>query len=472
MPNPIVHTTRARVRHSITLAAIAVSPLLITVAPGGNVQAGDDDTSITFWTPHTTPARLAGQEAVAAAFTAETGIEVDVVPLGGADQNTSLVTGAASGDVPDVILHAPDQTAAWSSQGLLDTETPQQIVDELGADTFSEQALNLVTVDGTLGAVPSDGWGHLVVYRRDLLEAAGLEPPSTVEDLGTVATALRSGSVSGMALGTQPGNPFTTESLEAILQPTGCDLVTDGEVTIGSDECAEGLDVFRQLAESSVAGQFDVESARAAYLSGNAGMLLFSSHILDELAGLDPDHPATCGECSDNPSFLAENSGFVTVLNADSEGGGRQYGATLNYGIPTGANAEAASQYIEYVLSEGYVDTLATATEGRVPLRAGNQDNPTEYIDAWGTLPFGVDQSAGLSIADVYGDEVVQAIQDGANAISRWGYGTDDAALAGAVFSQFVLAQNIEPLLNGSDPAEVAAQMAEEVTAVQQEIGG
>ncbi|NED94211.1 extracellular solute-binding protein [Phytoactinopolyspora alkaliphila] len=461
----------------ITTGLTAAGVLLAVAACGGDDSSGGDEgngepaSPITMWTPHVTPERLAGQEAVAAAFTEETGIEVEVVPLAGADQNQSLVTGAASGDVPDVILHAPDQTAAWNEQGLLDTEVPAQVMENLGAETFSEQALDLVTVGGALAAVPSDGWGHLVVYRQDLLDDAGLDTPETVQDLAEIAAELSSGSMSGMALGTQPGNPFTTESLEAILQPTGCDLITDGEVTVDSPECAEGLRVFRELADSSAGGQFDVESARAAYLAGNAAMLLFSSHIIDELAGLDPNNPLTCAECADDPMFLAENSGFVTVLNA-AETGGRQYGATLNYGVPVGANADEARQYIEYVLGDGYVDTLATATEGRVPLRGGTAENPTEFIDAWGELPFGPDPENDASISEIYGEEVVQALQDGANAISRWGFGTDDATVAGAVFSQHVLAQNIEPLYRGTDPAEVAAQLAAEVSTVQQEIGG
>lgn len=466
-PTRATGPTRA---HALKLALLSAT-LAVPALAVANTTSAQPSTTITVWTPHVTPERIAGQEAVAAAFTEATGIGVNVVALGGADQNTSLVTGAASGDVPDVILHAPDQTAAWASQGLLDVELPQQIIDSLGADTFAEQALTLVTVDGTISAVPSDGWGHIVFYRSDLLDAAGIDAPTTVAELAAAATALSGGSVSGMALGGQVGNPFTTESLESMLQPTGCDLVTDGEVTIDSDTCVEALGLFRELVDSSVAGQFDVQGARSAYLSGNAAMLVFSSHFLDELAGLDPNNPLACDECTDNPRFLAENTGMITVLNPGEDGSGRQYGSTLNYGIPVGANAEAAQAYIEYVLSEGYVDTLAIATEGRVPLRAGNADNPTEYVDAWGALPFGVDQSEGLSIADVYGEEMVAAVHQGATSVRRWGYGTPDAQLAGLVFSQHLLAQTIEPLLGGGDPADTAAAMAAEVQSVKDELG-
>lgn len=423
--------------------------------------------NIVFWTPQTTPERVAAQQEIAAAFTAESGIEVEVVPLAGADQNQALVTGAASGDVPDVILHAPDQTAAWNQQGLLDTAAAQELLDELGPDTFNQRAIEFVTLDEQVAAVPSDGWAHLIVYRSDLLAAAGLEPPASLADLAEVATATSSGSVSGMAMGTQPGTPSATEALESMLQPTGCQLVTDGEVTIDSPECVEGLEIFAQLAESSVAGQFDVPSARAAYLAGNAAMLVFSSHIIDELAGLDPANPPTCAECADDPAFLAENSGFVTVLD-----GGAQYGTTLNYGIPTGANTAEAQEFIRYVMSDGYVESLAAATEGRIPLRLGTADRPTEYIDAWGELPFGATPGSDLSIADVYGDEVVTALADGTEAISRWGFGTPDAELAGAVFAQNVLSNNLESLYTSGDAQAVASAMAEAVAAVQQEVGG
>src|SRR5665647_2448419 len=102
------------------------------------------------------------------------------------------------------------------------------------------------------------------------------------------AAALADTGVSGIALGTQPGTPSSTEAVEPIFLAAGCQLVEDGEVTIDSDECTDAAAGFKRLADSSLAGQFDVPSARAAYLNGTAAMLLFSTHILDELAGLDP----------------------------------------------------------------------------------------------------------------------------------------------------------------------------------------
>ena len=313
---------------------------------------------------------------------------------------------------------------------------------------------------------------HLIAYRADLLEEAGVEVPTTVPELAAAATTIeRELDVTGIALGTQSGTASGTEGIESIFQSAGCQLVSDGEVTIDSPECTETAGQFKELRDSSVAGDYDVESARAAYLAGDAAMLLFSTHILDELANLDEAVPPTCEQCADNPAFLAESSGFITVLEPSggsaSGAAPAQFGATLAYAVPAHADSDEARQYIEYVLSEGYADTLAVATEGRLPLRTGTPENPTEYLDAWGDLGFG--PKVESSVAEVYGDDLVTAMGDGMTAVSRWGQGTPDATLAGLVATQGTLAQQLDPLYQGTDPAEVTRQMAAEVTALQQD---
>ncbi|WP_181157433.1 ABC transporter substrate-binding protein [Microbacterium sp. MYb62] len=448
-------------RIAAPLAALAALSLLAGCSAPADTPATEDQ-SIVFWTPQTTPERLAAQEEIAAAFTEKTGIEVEVVPMAGADQDQALVTGAASGDVPDVILHASTQTGAWSSQGLLDAQAATAAVDALGPDTFNANALDAVTIDGEISAVPSDGWSHVIAYRTDLLEKAGVDVPTSVEELAEAATTVKEKlGITGLAFGTQAGTASATEGIQSLFQSAGCELVTDGEVTIDSDACTEAAEQFLTLRNSSTAGDFDVTSARAAYMNGDAAMLLFSTHILDELAGLDSATPATCPECAATPTFLADNTDFVTVLGDEP----RQYGAILSYGIPTGAHTEAAQEYIEYVLDEGYTDTLGVATEGRVPLRNGTADDPEAFASAWGGL--GIGPAHDRTSAEIYGDDFVTKMSEGINSLYLWGMGTDDATLAGLVFSQGVLANQIEQLYNGSSPADVTAAMKAAVEEVQ-----
>jgi multiple sugar transport system substrate-binding protein len=450
---------------------VAVSMLLLSTACSPE-ESEEGDGSIVFWTPYTTPERIALQQPVIDAFTEATGIEVEMVPLEPEQAGQTLVTAAASGDVPDVIAHNPSSTAAWASQGLLDNEAPQAIVDELGADTFSRGALDMVTVDGALHAVPSDGWGHTIAYRTDLFEDAGLEAPRSVADIAAAAEALDADGLAGIAIGTTPGDVYTQEGIESMLLPFGCELATDGRVSIDSPECVDGLGHYQRLAAAAGPAQMDVEAARAAYLSGAAAMVLFSSHIVDEVAGLDVDNPVTCPECAADPRFLAENTAFLTTFTGTGGEAPVEYGQTTNYGIPAGANVEDAKAFIAFLLSEGYVDNLASATEGRIPVRPGPEAGSTEYLDEWSELRFGNDETQDRSIAEVYGPELVERLAAGAEEFTRWGWGSDDAELAGIVFSQTLLATEAEALFDGAPPSEVAASMAAVVEAAQQDLGG
>ncbi|MFW5419512.1 extracellular solute-binding protein [Nocardiopsis sp. CNT-189] len=449
-------------------AALCTALLLSSGCAPPEEDGGDG--GLVFWTPHVTPDRLAQQEATARAFTEETGIEVNVVPMSAADQNQSMVSGAVSGDVPDVVLIAPDQASAWHDQGLLDTDVPADAVEALGASTFSGRAMDMVTLDGGPVAVPSDGWGQVLVYRTDLFEKAGLDPPETLADVAQAAELLDSGDRAGIVLGTAPGDPFTTQTLEAVLLAGGCELVDGtGTVALESPECVGALEKYARMAGASVPGDQDVETTRAAYLAGEAAMLFWGSHIFDELAGLAPDFPPTCDECAGDPAFLAERSAAVGALRTPT-GSAAQYGLTLNLGVPRGADTASARRYIEYLLGPAYTEVLAVSPEGRIPMRTGTADDPQAYTRAWAELPAGEDDATRAPLSDFYDEATVRGIAESAQGFRRWGLGTRHAAFAGALASQNTLAQEVGPLFDGAAPADVARAMADGARAVQADV--
>lgn len=444
-----------------------------TATAGGTEAAAsaEDGTTLIFWTQHATPQRLAIQEEVAAAFFETTGITVEVVGLDAAGQNQAIVAAAASGDLPDVVLHAPDQTAAWTEQGLLDGAAAQQVVDALGADTFSADALRLVTLDGQLQAVPSDGWGQMLYYRTDLFAAAGLDAPSSLQDIADAAEVLTAGGTTGIVLGTAPGNGYTSQTLETIALANDCQMFTDGQISLDSANCVNALAEYQRMAAASVPGDQDVESSRAAYLAGDAAMVLWSTHFLDELAGLDLNFPVSCEQCADNPQYLAENTGVVSLFTGPDNDDATTFGQTMNLGIMTGAQTEAARQWVEYVLSEAYVQILSTATEGRVPVRTGTADEPQKYVEEWKALTLGADPSLRMPFDEVYSAEVIQTVVDGANGFTRWGLGTADAGVAGTLASQNALSHDLAPLFAGGDPLAVAAAWQATAEAAQRDAG-
>lgn len=441
--------------------ALTAAAALVLAACGTDPDTDAEGEEIVFWTPHTTPQRLAIQEQIAADFTAETGIEVNVVGLDAAGANQAIVSGAASGDMPDVVLHRPDQTAAWFEQGLLDAEAAQEVLTGLGPETFSDYALDLVTLDGELQAVPSDGWGQFLFYRTDLFEEAGLEPPTSLEEIAPAAAALNDAGHTGIVLGTAPGDDFTTQTLETFALMNDCQMFTGTDVTLNSPECENALTEYQSIVAESVSGEQDVDSTRASYLSGEAAMTVWSSHFLDELAGLDPNFPVSCAECEDNSQFLAENTGVVGLLGGPDNAEATTYGITLNLGIMRGANTEAAQQWVEHAMSEEYIEHLSTATEGRIPVRTGTPEDDQAYVQEWMSQPLGADPDQQMPFDDVYSEDVIAAVVDGANGFSRWGLGTENASTAGALAAQNALADDLQPLFDGTEAAQVAQVMQE-----------
>ena len=59
-------------------------------------------------------------------------------------------------------------------------------------------------------------------------------------------------------------------------------------------------------------GNQDADTTRATYFAGDAAMVIWSSFLLDELAGLRSDALPTCAQCKKDPMWLAQNTGILT----------------------------------------------------------------------------------------------------------------------------------------------------------------
>lgn len=458
---------RAALRPAAVLSAAALTAGLAACSD----EDADGAQDLTFWTPHTTPERVAVQERIAADFEEETGVSVNIVGMEAGDMNQAVVAGAASGELPDIALIGPDQVASWSSQGLLDPEPAQTVLETLDPSTVSERALDLVTVDGAAEAVPSDAWGELVYYRTDVFDELGLDAPESVQDVVEAASTIDDSDVgmAGIVLGTQPADPMARENLEHFGLANGCQMFEGDEVALESDACVQTLEDMQTMAEASVSGDQDVESTRAAYLAGGAAMVVWSPHMLNSIAGLDANFPVSAEGVEDNPLFLAENTGVVGGLTGAANDEPTGYGLTMNYGVLQGADTEAARQYIEYVMTDGYIDTLASAPDGRAPVRSGTAENPQEYADAWAELEIGPDGGDRLPFTEAYSDDELEEIIAAANDFSLWGFGTDNWATAGAAMTQNTLVTDYNALLNDGDPQGYAEDIADSVRTLQLE---
>ncbi|MEU8087486.1 extracellular solute-binding protein [Micromonospora sp. NPDC049101] len=452
---------------------ILATTLIMALTASSLLACGDDEPDsnskkITVWSLEDVADRVTATKAIIADFTAKTGIQVDLVTVN-EDQFPSLIAAnAAAGDLPDVVGSvslAGIRTLAGNE--LLHASANAEVVDKLGKQTFSPRALELTSDDGKQLSVPSDGWGQLLVYRKDLFAAAGLPAPDTYERITDAAARLNTGGVAGITAATSSSDVFTQQTFEHLALANGCQLTDDsGKVTLDSPQCVEAFRFYGDLIRtSSVKGAQDVDTTRATYFAGKAAMVIWSPFILDELAGLRNDAKPTCPQCQSDPSFLAKNSGFVTAIKGPNGTEPAQYGEISSWAVLDGAAADPAKSFVEYMLGDGYPRWFGMSPEGRFPVRKGTPAEPEAYLTAWNTSQAGVD--AKKPLADVFGDEVLADLRRSPDTFQRWGLTQGQGKLVGAMLGELPVPKALSDVYSGkSDAAAAAGRAKKDVEAI------
>ena len=417
---------------------------------------------IRFWTTETQPARLERQQAMAADFEAKTGIAVEVIPVEEGDLGTRATAAFAAGDLPDVIYHTLQYALPWAEAGILDTEAATDVIEQLGPSTFASGALDMAKTDGGYASVPVDGWTQMLVYRKDLFEAAGLAPPTSYANVEAAIAKLHNPpGMYGFVAATKVDENFMSQVLEQVFLANGVSPVgPDGFTPLEEGPTIEVLDFYRELAKASPPGELYWQQSRELYFAGKAAMIIWSPFILDELAGLRDSAPPTI---NDDPTSreLASKTGIVTNFSGPSNPDGAAWADIRYFGITADANTDEAMSFVDYSMNEGYTQTLAIAPEGKFPVRKGTQDDPHRFELAWSKLPVGVDRKAPL--ADLYAQDMIDEIVGGLDVAQRWGVKEGQLSLASKIINSQVINRLVRDYIDGRRDAKatVAALNAE-----------
>ena len=257
-----------------------------------------------------------------------------------------------------------------------------------------------------------------------------------------------------------------SQVLEHVFLANGVSPVDSGGVR-ALDEAAtiEVLEFYKAIAEASPPGDLYWDQSRTLYFSGNAAMIIWSPFILDELAGLRDSAPPTI---NDDPtsSDLAAATGIVTNFAGPSNPDGAAWGDVRYFGITSDASTDAAMEFVQYSMSDGYGATLAIAPEGKFPVRRGTADNPTEYADLWATLDVGVDRKAPLG--DLYEASMIEEIVGGLDVAQRWGVAEGQLSAASAIINSQVINRFVREYIDGErDAAATVSELNAAIAAVQ-----
>ncbi|MEO1949515.1 extracellular solute-binding protein [Thioclava sp.] len=440
-------------------AMLMGSTVLALMAGAVAVQAQ----TIKFWTTEEQPERLAKQQQMADDFKAKTGITVDVIPVTESDLNQRATAAFAAGDLPDVIYTPLQNVLPWTDAGIVDTLASTDVVDKLDPATFAPGALKMVETDGDYAAVPVDGWTQMILYRKDLFDKAGLAPPTDFKSIEAALDKLNNPpNMYGFVAATKVDENYMSQILEQIFLANGVSPVgPDGFKPLDEKKTVEVLNFYKKLADASPPGENYWKQSRELYFAGKAAMIMWSPFILDELAGLRDSAPPMI---NDDPTSteLSKDTGVVTNLAGPSNPDGASWADLRYFTITADADTEAAEQFVDYSMNDGYEQTLSIAPEGKFPTRRGTDADPEKFTKLWATLPVGVDRKAPLK--DLYAPAVVDEITKGLDTAQRWGVKDGQLALASKMLNSQVINRVVRDFIDGNISAEDAvAKMNDEL---------
>lgn len=442
---------------SFRKASLLATAALLAAGLAGAASAQ----TIRFWTTEEQPDRLAKQEQLAEDFKAKTGITVEVIPVTESELGQRATAAFAANDLPDVIYFTLQYALPWAEAGILDIDADTEIVEDLGVDTFAPGALNMAEMDGDYVAVPVDGWTQMIVYRKDLFDENGLEPPTTYAAIGKAIDVLHNPpDMYGFVAATKVDENFMSQVLEHVFLANGLSPVDEnGIAPMDEDQLIETLNFYKMIADASPEGELYWQQSRELYFAGKAAMIIWSPFILDELAGLRDDAPPTI---NDDPTSteLAQKTGVVTTFAGPSNPDGAAWADIRYFGVTTDANKDAAMQFIEYSMDDGYMQTLSIAPEGKFPVRRGTADDPEKFVNGWAKLPVGVDRKAALT--DLYAPEVVSTIVSGLETANRWGVKEGQLSAASKIINSQVINRIVRRFIDDEITAEEAAKSINE----------
>lgn len=333
-------------------------------------------------------------------------VSIDYQPVAG-DYPQQMLANFSAATPPDVFYVDSAVAPEWIEEGFL---LPlDDYIAESGMDTsqFYPGYLDAFRgPDGQIYGLPKDASTLALFYNPDMLEAAGVEPPTNWDELAAAAEALTSGDVTGLCL-----SPSLDRALAFIYQNGGAIYNDDfTEATFDTPEVREAVEYYL--------GFFDNDTGKSPSElgSGWCGEALGQEKVAMVFEG-NWLIPFMEGTFADVPFATAE-------MPAGTEQATLAFTVSYSIGADS-ANPDAGWSLLNYLTGPEGMETwtsqgLALPSRQDVPVPEGREAllAGAEYARPWSFTPSFADVSTAFNnafTAAVEGsggvDEIVSATQ-------------------------------------------------------------
>ncbi|MFM2485827.1 ABC transporter substrate-binding protein [Celerinatantimonas yamalensis] len=379
-------------RYFLSMVCRGISSLILLLAlTSMSAQA----TTIEFWTAQTQTDRLNTIHLLTSTFSAlHPNITIHVVPVDENEMAQQLAAASASKTLPQVIEVNSEIIMAIGQQGISDTQSMQQSVQQIGLKRFLPGVVTMLQGRHRQQfGIPFHGWVQGIWYRKDWFKEHHLAAPDNWQHILAAAKALnrpqdnRYGILVGTKIDSYAEQVFTQLALSNNAQ----EFNSKGQLVFNSPAMLETLKFYRQLAAYTPPGP-QTWRARDYYLQGKLGMFFYSTFIMDDLAlaevaknSLSADHFKDLRGGSFDPT-LVKNTGFIATINHRSAA---SYG-TLSGLVAlktTPQQAAATRQFIQFLYQPAsYITFLHMAPGGMNPVLQGIANQASFLNDPNGVM--------------------------------------------------------------------------------------
>jgi sorbitol/mannitol transport system substrate-binding protein len=297
---------------------------------------------------------------------------------------------ATNGGQYDILTIGTYEVPIWGAQGWL---APLEFGAEYDVDDLLPAIRAGLTVDGTLYAAPFYGESSMVMYRTDLMEAAGLTMPEapTWADIEAAAAAMtdKDAGIYGICLRGKAGWGENMALLTAMSNSFGARWFDESWVPqFDSEQWANTLNTYLRLMN-------EYGPPGASSNGFNENLTLFQQGK----CGMWIDATVAASFVTDpNNSTVADHVGFA--LAPDNGLGKRgNWLWAWSLAVPASSDSvEAATTFIEWATSKAYLELVASK-EGWANVPPGTRTSLYENPE-YASIPFAAMTLASINAAD------------------------------------------------------------------------
>lgn len=221
---------------------------------------------------------------------ADNDIRVETLPTEWNNYYDQIKAAYAGGNPPDVHVMHRHRVMEFASLGAVAPLTPEELAEAgIDVDDWAPAALDAVTFDGQIYAVPMDFHALLWHVNVDIMEQADLldengDPiiPSSPEELLAQADAVKKATGKDYLAQQFQAGVFGMRTAMAFVMQQGANLYEGDEVTVETDAMVNAANLVQKLIdEGHVDVQLDYPGAQQVFLDGDAAVLVNGTWVVD-----------------------------------------------------------------------------------------------------------------------------------------------------------------------------------------------